>query len=288
MKGILFKPDMHKSICDGIKTVTRRVIPLACGLDKSYDHKWVCFNERCNWWEYKGRSRFSDLIEPFVLTPRYQVGETLYVKEAHYRYGHWKEVGVTKTGRIMFEFEPMIPYGKDIYFPDNLPSFPLIIHKGIDAGVGWYLRSPLFLPAYAARDFVQITDIAAEQLQKITEEDAIDEGTIRYPKKISQGHIYRALSDYVYEAYPLKWGFDKGNRLKADYPSLGHARFYSLDKKDGQCIHLTPKEAFSLLEDEEMTYREAYYNLWDSINPKYPRKSNPWLWRYEFRRLTDA
>ncbi len=26
-----------------------------------------------------------------------------------------------------------------------------------------------------------------------------------------------------------------------------------------------------------------YASLWDSINPKYPWASNPWVWRYEFK-----
>ncbi len=28
-----------------------------------------------------------------------------------------------------------------------------------------------------------------------------------------------------------------------------------------------------------------YQTLWDSINPEYPWASNPWVWRYEFKRV---
>ena len=37
-------------------------------------------------------------------------------------------------------------------------------------------RSPLFMPAWAARTFLKITDVRAERLQEITEDDALAEG----------------------------------------------------------------------------------------------------------------
>jgi hypothetical protein len=32
------------------------------------------------------------------------------------------------------------------------------------------------------------------------------------------------------------------------------------------------------------TPQEAYAYLWDTINPKYPFSSLPWVWRYEFEK----
>jgi len=282
MKGILFKPDMIKAIRENRKTVTRRL----AGLKE--------INQEPGKWELSGFNEGGKLdfgvvrfwrkddinIPALVVKPRYQVGETVYIKEAHYRFGHWQATGgVTENGRTEYEF---VAETEEVRYLENPPDSFLIGPYGYFNGTAWYKRSPLFMPAWAARYFLKITDVRAEKLCGITEEDAIAEGTIRYPDKIRQGHIYRTLSDYTYEAYPLKWGFIKGEKLKADYPSLGLARLYSLDKRDGQCIHLSPKDAFSLLEDEEMSYREAYQYLWDSINKDYPWESNPWVFRYEF------
>jgi hypothetical protein len=33
---------------------------------------------------------------------------------------------------------------------------------------------------------------------------------------------------------------------------------------------------------------ELYAELWNSINPKHPFSSNPWVWRYEFKLLPDG
>ena len=45
---------------------------------------------------------------------------------------------------------------------------------------GWYKRSPLFMPEWAARYFEKITDIRAERLQEITWEDVLAEGIAQY------------------------------------------------------------------------------------------------------------
>lgn len=241
MKGILFKPDMHKSIQDNLKSVTRRLDGLK-EINKEPD-TWAVVRSISN-------PVVSDFYKPSCMSlpaisikPRYQVGETVYIKEAHYRYGHWKEAGITKTGRIMFEFEPMIPYEKDVYFPDSLLDYPLFIRKGIDNGVGWYLRSPLFLPTWAARDFVKITDVRAERFQNLTEQEFLREGGW----KCCEGICGEGTMAY---------GFGYGDKLL--------------------------RGEFSL------TYKDEYDKLWNAINPKYPCELNPWLWRYEFRRLTDA
>ncbi len=34
--------------------------------------------------------------------------------------------------------------------------------------------------------------------------------------------------------------------------------------------------------------RESFEMLWDSINPKHPWASNPWVWRIEFKRVEEA
>ena len=109
-----------------------------------------------------------------MVKPRYRVGETVYVKEVHYLYGYWLDMGISLlTGNhewVFIEYEKM-----GVYFPDNLPS-DIKPMKGHSHKEGWYKRSPLFLPAWAARYHVVVEDARPEKLQDITNEDAILEG----------------------------------------------------------------------------------------------------------------
>jgi len=135
MKGILFKPDNIKAIVEGRKTQTRRRV-----------------NIDSLGWIYKGifygMAEFDhkDSNERISIRPRYQVGETVYIKEA------WSSYGVPPNEKAFYKDE-----------------------KGLDIkAVGWH--TPLFMPEWAARYFITITDIRAEKLQSITEEDAKAEG----------------------------------------------------------------------------------------------------------------
>lgn len=267
--GIIMSGDHPKLILEGKKTMTRRVIipqPSKGAWNATVEHPSYGWFWKGLYQDWEGEADFfRRLVEH---CPYGGVGDRLRVKE-------------TWALDLSFNNTPIcdLPHN-DFIFYKSMPDPYAHTIRG-----KW--RSPLFIPRWASRILLEITEVRAERLQAITEEDAIAEGTIRYPAKIRQGNIYKALCDYTYEAYPLKWGFSKGERLRADYPSLGLARFYSLDKHDGQCIHLTPKEAFSMLEDESMSYREAFANLWDSLNAKrgFPWDGNWWVWPIGFKTL---
>ena len=146
MKGILFKPDMHKAIEEGRKTQTRRVIK-----ELEEPDKWV-FEPQYGWFR-----QYKDDFSAFtlVIKPRYQVGEVLYIKEA------W---AVNPT---YDDLKPsQIPHDAFVTYLNDRYNAMLIGKK----------RSPLFMPAWAARYFIQITDVSSERLQDITEKDAIAEG----------------------------------------------------------------------------------------------------------------
>ncbi|MEE9303200.1 MAG: hypothetical protein V3U84_05380, partial [Thiotrichaceae bacterium] len=104
-------------------------------------------------------------------------------------------------------------------------------------------KSPLFMPVWAARDFVKITDVMAERLQNLTEQEFLREGGWK-------------CCDGICGEGTMAYGFGYGDKVI--------------------------RGEFSL------AYKDEYNKLWNAINPKYPCESNPWLWRYEFRRLTDA
>lgn len=145
MKGILFKPDMIKAIVEGRKTQTRRVIK-----------PQPCFE--------------AVACEPKVLLDiltekksRYKVGETVYIKEAHC-IECYKNDGIEVA----------------CYKYDEDPSFFSIAGLlfelcDIDCGMAKW-RSPMFMPAWAARYFIKIIDVRAERLQEICGEDVNNEG----------------------------------------------------------------------------------------------------------------
>jgi len=149
MKGILMKPDMIQAILDGKKTQTRRVIkpqPIKAVAELK-EHSEV----KGYWIPYSADRRMvnnniGNRKNDCGYYARYQLGEVVYLKEA------W-----------------------DTYLPDENIR-PVVVYKydGLSSGFKW--RSPLFMPEWAARHFLQITDVKAERVQEITGEDAINEG----------------------------------------------------------------------------------------------------------------
>lgn len=145
MKSRIFKPELAQAIFEGRKTQTRRIIkPQPPEWFKVYwppkEGDWICGVH------HTGESY--DLKSPL------QVGDRFYVKET------WA------TAEIFDSFKPSeIPKTAKAFYKDN-PNL-LIAGK-------W--RSPLFMPEWAARSICEVTGVRVEQVQDITEEDAIAEG----------------------------------------------------------------------------------------------------------------
>jgi len=267
MKSLLMTPDNAQKCHDGTKTQTRRLIKPQ---PDSIYHSPIHLPGTNGWaWHKPNQGTI-----PFIRECPFSVGEQVYIKE---KYCH--------------KADPITAIVSDTefwYFAVNPDVIKVDGDGGIELTKAGYEASPWlssrFMPERAARTVVTITGVGAQRVQDISEDDAIAEGIIRYPPKIIQGLVYRALADYSYNAYPLQWGFKKGERLKADYPSLGLARLYSLDNPSGQCIHLSRREAFTLLEDESMSYKIAFSYLWDSIHGPDAWERNDFVWKYSFIR----
>lgn len=209
MKGILFRPELIKAIVEGRKTVTRRT----SGLDEinKEPDRWT-YHEECSSPKLGRFTFFYDNQKPYnrqtaivTIKPRYLPGETVYIKEA------WAEFGDTVEAVRNGDLTPSEARDYIIY-KMNHPDWIGIL-RDMNNGHPWSVKSPLFMPEWAARHFLLITDVRAERLQEITLSDIYDEGIDVVP---------------------------------------------SYDRID------------------------AYKKLWDSINPKYPYSSNPWVFRYEF------
>ena len=146
MKGICFKEPLFLATIEGRKTQTRRVMKPQPSMYRQTVGKLLgMFN-----------------INPSALRgemkPRYKVGEVVYLKEPY----------ASSYNEETDKWEPIYKYGGPHYFD-------------IDGGsVKW--KSKLWMPETKARYFIRITDVRAERLQDISDEDCCREGIVLRPE----------------------------------------------------------------------------------------------------------
>jgi len=159
-KGILFKPDMVKAADEGRKTQTRRIITrrhLYCQPHQTVE-------------DVIAELKYNQ--EGLLNCCPYVVGQRLYLKETHYRYGKWVKNGKTKTDKQAWRF---VGATKPEEWLFESPDFARV-EDMFRRENGWYKRSPLFMPKRFARRWYVVTAVRAERLQDISDEDAQDEG----------------------------------------------------------------------------------------------------------------
>ena len=145
-KPIIFDTESVRAILDGRKTVTRQVIKLPDGLSGHIVYE------------------FGDKGKPVCLmyaggikTPKYQVGDILYVRET------WCEVP--------YEYEHIPIDGGHI----TMPKIAYRADSKVDYTGIW--RPSIHMPEEYARIFLEITGVRVERLQDMTEVDCHREGT---------------------------------------------------------------------------------------------------------------
>jgi len=163
---------MIKAIREDRKTVTRRKIdidPLGW-VFKGMPYGIAAF-------DHKGTG------ERITMRPRYQVGETVYIKETLFRHPYLNEAG---------------------YILDGTPVF---INQTIGDCLKWRwtrdILSAMFMPKEAARYFITITGVEAKRLQDLTEEDAQAEGATRPPNYSLTPH-YREWFKWLWDSINAK------------------------------------------------------------------------------------
>jgi hypothetical protein len=159
-KPILFSGPMVRAILAGNKTQTRRVIvpqtPASYGSPRRWFHAPT------------GRSGFlwlppgGDLHRGYLAYPPYQIGDLLWVRETW-----WKPPDVTP--RMLREGADTWP--EVIYDADGEADWCL--------EHGWSRRPSIFMPRWASRITLEVTQVRVQRLRDISEEDAIAEGMER-------------------------------------------------------------------------------------------------------------
>ena len=243
-RPILFNAQMVKAILEDRKTKTRRVVRIqppndegiyelmrATGGGKKIIDKFHWIKEECIL-----------ANTPYFSCPYGSVGDRLWVRET------WKLVPETAC-RI---FNCVC----QIINPSN-PHEAVIYKCGLERERGngnW--RPSIFMPRWASRILLEITDIKVERLQDITEEDAKREGMPdEYP--IAPVYCPNCQGQGTCGAvHPVSLGY-----MEIDCPECD-------------------------------TAKKKFKNLWDSINGrgKKPGKAwddNPWVWVVEFRRVGE-
>jgi hypothetical protein len=248
-----FMPEMVKAILDDRKTMTRRKIK------SRHESGLFAVNRRVtdgqvisiNSLDWDERNCEKDITCPYG-----KPGDLLYVREAHYMYGHWEPVeGVkTKGGKqkwkfvqdtkdVLFELTPTKQFRKGRHHKD--PNTP-----------AWHKRLARFMPKSAARIWLEVTNVRVERLREINPNDACDEG-VEY------------------------WNIDgdalEGGELQADFKN------YTWTEK---------KEDDPNYEDRYFpTFAnpvDSFRTLWQSINGPESWEANPWVWVVEFKILSTT
>ena len=163
-RPILFSAPMVQAILDGRKAMTRRVVkpqpPNDYLLEKLLIHKdnlWAKFSDP--------KREIADGDKKHWVKSKYgQVGDHLWVRESYRHIAHGRQFGC----RVQYDYKSINAY--EIVYdpcPDKADKWrPL----------EWKNKPSIFMPRWASRITLEITNVRVERLQEITEEDADKEG----------------------------------------------------------------------------------------------------------------
>lgn len=157
-RPILFSGEMVRAILDGRKTQTRRMItPREFHRSDTPGYDWTFRDQAARWHDYRNK----DFIK--AKSPYGVPGDQLWVRET------WSFVG--KQG--VFDLHQARP--------DNCT--PIYRTDGTEVE-SWF--PSIHMPRWASRITLEVTGVRVEQLQDISEEDALAEGVA-----IDKGHIFQ-------------------------------------------------------------------------------------------------
>lgn len=169
-RPILFSAPMVKALLEGRKTMTRRSLRDQGAVSD------VCGGgiEPPIWWPMVGQNAQSC---------RYgEPGDRLWVKETWWHHGQWR---LNWNGNPNdWHWDGWQPKNESAHLDDlrrfDRPDAGIISTKdNREAGaMVWRLRPSIYLPRWASRVTLEVTDVRVERLQDITEQDARAEGAI--------------------------------------------------------------------------------------------------------------
>jgi hypothetical protein len=176
---ILFSTPMVKALLDGRKTMTRRTIKgftYKINEHGNYNYDYVKSKNVCHLATNSDVALMNDPLFGLVdYCPYGKVGDVLWVRETHYRYGRWVKDGISKKGKQKWKFV----HFKDVSEIKFVNNPPALVAKNAFRETAWYKRNSLFMPKSATRIFLLNEGVKVERLHDISENDAVKEGVLR-------------------------------------------------------------------------------------------------------------
>jgi hypothetical protein len=173
MKKILFTEPNRIATVEGRKTNTRRMIKSRTGFFNVESKNGIVTNI----WQTDANGWPGDDLMP--VKPRYQVGEIVYIAEPYKVIrGDFDIIGITYTDGKLKVFDSLDVNVDYEWFYKR--------QKEMRKSKSGFCNK-MFMPEWAARDFIRITDVKAERLQDIINEDCFKEGIFKH---ISHARVY--------------------------------------------------------------------------------------------------
>lgn len=215
--GILFSGPMVLRLLDGSKTQTRRILDLSpravlskgqrdLGWTYSVEHARVgnvreMISSLVGKVDHSGGQQLivparhpDDASVPWEecgaerIYPRWEIGDHLWVRET------WQQIRRTgRNGGLKTVASPSQRAGRIIYAAGN----------GWEDPPRW--RHSIFMPRWASRITLEITDVRVQRLQDISEEDAVRQAAARGQKTAGPIDYFRCLWDKLNAARGFAW-----------------------------------------------------------------------------------
>lgn len=244
---------MVRAILEGRKTQTRRIVKHSDPIVLSETNA-IC-SDGLNWIFWVGaknprtKQQYDELTKQLfapgegIKCPYGRPGDHLWVRETFYAYGAWRIRYSDKKRRNEWYFDDLtIEYGENYRYSENAPDY--IEGRLLDV-LNWHKRPSIHMPCSACRLLLEVVDVRVERLQKISEQDAVEEG----------------INLKVYD-----------NEIVAEnYLTGGQFQDWS--------------EGLDAYRNSDEIGRASFQTLWQSINGPESWYANPWVWVITFKRI---
>lgn len=233
-RPILFNSEMVKAILDDRKTQTRRIIKLQPPENSRVIYDSLDCYEGEGWAFQYPKQIAGGLYHNAIFElpqkgkcPYGQVGDRLYVRE---KWGYW---GCTTGGDPEEHYKSVMYHAdgvkRNIHFDTFKAMVDLGPHQNIkhksdcvyeDYEMRWYcdchsewwqrkkIISSIYMPKWAARIWLEVTNIRVERVQDISEEDCVSEGIkhcVDLSKKTSDHFRFIVLWDSINNKRGFGW-----------------------------------------------------------------------------------
>lgn len=223
-RPILFSGPMVRAILEGRKTQTRRVAKNSEHWGDGYGPDVI---DGVPTWDYATNydGEVQHNTQEDKPCPYGKPGDILYVKETWLpKIAHTCGTDGCDCCSVSVEY---IADGTSLFFPDNeiTPHWeiPVTALKGKNV-------PSIFMPRWASRILLEITDVRVERLHEISEEDAIAEGCICTAVVNAAGDDYTGL--YAHEHFYELWDSIHGEGAWLKNPWVWVVEFRVIDGGD--------------------------------------------------------